>query len=130
MARKILLKGGWTLKRLYDSGWSEVSQCQACQMEEGTEKHRLHHCPERHAVRRDIPESFRKWEQKARTSKKEWKWQRGIVAHPLSESQWNRGHFSVTKWESEKHRSWNMQVEGFRDHVATDGSLLEKTGKW
>ena len=33
---------------------------------------------------------FRKWEQKAKTSKKEWKWQRGIVAHPLSESQWNR----------------------------------------
>ena len=36
----------------------------------------------------------------------------------------------MTKWESEMHKSWNMQVEGFRDHVATDGSLLEKTGKW
>ena len=36
-------------------------------MEEGTEKHRLYyHCPEWHAVRRDIPESFRKWEQKAK----------------------------------------------------------------
>ena len=23
-----------------------------------------------------------------------------------------------------------MQVEGFRGHVATDGSLLGKTGKW
>ena len=33
-------------------------------------------------------------------------------------------------WESEKHRSWCMQVEGFRGHVATDGSLLGKTGKW
>ena len=53
------------------------------------------------------------WEQKARTSKKEWKWQRGIVAHPLSESRWNRGHFTMTKWESEKHKSWCTQPEGF-----------------
>ena len=38
--------------------------------------------------------------------KKEWKWQRGIImTHLLSESQWNRGHFRMTKWESEKHRS-------------------------
>ena len=129
-ARKIFLEGGWTQKRLFDFGWSDISQCQACQMEEGTEKHRLYHCPEWHAVRRDIPESFRKWEQKANTSKKEWKWQRGIVVHPLSESQWNRGHLSVTKWESEKHRSWGMPVEGFKGYVATDGSLLGKTGKW
>ena len=49
---------------------------------------------------------------------------------PLSESQWNRGHFSVTKWESEKHRSWSMPAEGFMDHVATDGSLLGRIGKW
>ena len=32
--------------------------------------------------------------------------------------------------ESEKHRSWCMQVEGFRGHVTTDGSLLGKTDKW
>ena len=60
-------------KRLLVVGWSDISQCQACQMEEGTEKHGLHHCPEWHAVRRDIPEVFRKWEQKAKTSKTEWK---------------------------------------------------------
>ena len=34
------------------------------------------------------------------------------------------------KWESEKHKSWSMPVEGFKSHVATDGSLLGKTGKW
>ena len=33
-------------------------------------------------------------------------------------------------WESEKHRSWSMQVEGFRGRVAADVSLLGKTGKW
>ena len=47
---------------------------------------------------------FRKLEQKARISK-ELKWQRGIAEHPFSESQWIRDHFSVRKWESEKHLS-------------------------
>ena len=70
------------------------------------------------------------WEPKARTSKNEWKWQRGIVAHPLSESKWKRGHFSVTMWVSENHKNWCMPAEGFEGHVAADGSLLRKAGKW
>ena len=82
-----------------------------------------------HEVRREIPEVFRKLELKARTSKKEWKWQRGIVEHPLSGSQWNRGHISMRKWESEKHESWGIPAEGFEGHVATDGSLLVNDGK-
>ena len=73
VARKIFLEKGWTQKRLFDSGWSDVSQCQVCQIEEGTEKHRLYHCPEWYKVRRENPEAFRKLEQKVRTSKKEWK---------------------------------------------------------
>ena len=36
-------------------------------------------------------------EQKARTSKKEWKWQRGTVTHPLNESQLNRWPFRYEK---------------------------------
>ena len=67
---------------------------------------------------------------KARTSKKEWKWQRGIVEYPLSGSQWNRGHFSMRKWESEKHKSWGIPAEGLKGHVAIDGSLLGNDGKW
>ena len=118
VARKIFLEGGWTQKRLFDLGWSDVSQCQACQLEEGAEKHRLHHCPEWYEVRREIPQAFRKLKQKARTSEKEWKWQRGTVAHPLSESQWNRDHFSMKKWESEKHKNWGMPAEGFKGHSA------------
>ena len=50
--RKIFLEGGWTQERLFDIGWLDVDQCQACQWEEGTEKHRRHHCPEWHEVRR------------------------------------------------------------------------------
>ena len=117
-------------KKLYDIGWSDESECQACHKEEGAEKHRLYHCPEWHLIRREIPDAFREWEQTARPPKKEWKWQRGVVTHPLSESQWNREHFSVTKWEFEKHRSWGTPAEGFKGHVATDGSLLGTAGKW
>ena len=42
VARKIFLEGGWTEKSLSDVGWSDISQCQASQIQEGTEKHRLH----------------------------------------------------------------------------------------
>ena len=40
------------------------------------------------------------------------------------------GHFSMRNWESEKHKSWCMPAEGFKGHVATDGSLLGNAGKW
>ena len=113
VAKKIFLEGGWTPKKLLDTGWSDISQCQACQMEEG----------KWHAVRRDIPAVFRTWEQKAKTSKKEWKWQRGVVEIPLGGSQWNRGNSRMKMGESENHRSWGLQVEGFRGHVETDSSL-------
>ena len=45
VARKLVLEGGRVQKRLYDIGWPDESKCQACHKEEGTEKHRLHHCP-------------------------------------------------------------------------------------
>ena len=62
--------------------------------------------------------------------KSEWKWQRGIVEHPLSESQWNR---VTSGWKSGSRRSdksWGIPAEGFKGHVATDGSLLGTAGKW
>ena len=60
----------------------------------------------------------------------EWKWHRGAATHPLSESQWNRGHFSMKRWESEQHKRWSVPTEGFKGHVANDGSLLGTAGKW
>ena len=39
------------------------------------------------------------------------------------------GHFRMEKWESEKPKSWGMPVEGFKGHVATDGSFLGTDGK-
>ena len=67
---------------------------------------------------------------KREPQKKEWKWQRGIVTHPLSECQWNRVLFSMKKWEPEKHKSWCIPAECYKGHVATDGSLLGTAGKW
>ena len=82
-------------------------------------------CPSWNEVRRRIPEAFRKLEQKAKTSKKEWKWQRGNVTHTPSESQWNQGHFGSS-------RNINLEPPSrtFHGHVASDGSLLGVTRKW
>ena len=108
VARKLFLQGGWVQKRPFDTGWSDARKCQACHEEEGTEKHRLYHCPGWYEVRREIPEVCRICEQMAKTSKSEWKWQRGIVEHPLKESQWNRGSLHMKNWESEKHKNWDV----------------------
>ena len=70
-ARKLVLEGGWVQKKLFDIGWSDESECQACHTAEGTEKHRLYHCPE--SLRSQKPsESGSK---KRQLQKKEWKWQ-------------------------------------------------------
>ena len=129
VARELFLEGGWVQKRLFDIGRRMKVNAKPVTRKKGTEKHRIYHCPEWYGVRRWIPDALRKCEQKARTSK-EWKRQRGIVTHPLSESQWNSSHFSMKKWESEKHKNWGMPEEGFKGHVATDGSLLGTAGKW
>ena len=108
----------------------ETLRCWLVGYQSMSSMHKLYHCPEWYEVRREIPEVSRKLEQKSRTPKKEWKWQRGTVEHLLSGSQWNMEHFSMRKWKSEKHKSWSMPAEGFKGHVATDGSLSGKTGKW
>ena len=114
-----------SLAKESEENWTEKHR----KKEEGTDKHRQNDCPEWYEVRREIPEVSKKLEQKARTSKKEWKSQRGIVEHPLSGNQWNKGHFSMRKWDSEKYKSWGMPAEGSKGHVATDGSSLGNDGK-
>ena len=39
-------------------------------------------------------------------------------------------HLTVRKWELQKHQSCGMPVEGFLDHVTTDGSLVAGSGRW
>ena len=48
----------------------------------------------------------------------------GVLSRP-----WNWSYFSMKKWESEMHKSWCMLAEGFKGHVAIDGSLLGTAGK-
>ena len=98
VARKLLLTGVWVQKKLFDIGWPGESECQACHKEEGKAQ--------------ALPKSEQFF-------KKEWKWQRGIVTHPLGESQWNRGHFSMKKWECEKHKKLehaSRRLQGPRCH--------------
>ena len=130
VARKIFLAGGWKHKRLFDIGWSDVSQCQACQMEEGTEKHRLYHCAGWHEIRWEIrspsESGSKRWKPRRKSgSGKE------VSSRTLSVKANGTEASSVwQKWESEKHKSWSIPAEGFKGHVATDGSVLGKAGKW
>ena len=92
-------------KRLFDNGWSDESKCHGCCKEEGTERHRLCHWPGLYEVSREIPEAFRKLEQKAKTSNKKMEMAKRHCDDPQIESQWNTCHFSKKKKrESEKHR--------------------------
>ena len=112
-------------QRLFDTGWSDESECQACH------KEKLYHCPEWYEVRREIPEAFQKVGTKCENLKERVEVAKGSCdASLFSESQWNRGHFSMKMWESEKHKSWSMPAEGFMDQVATDGSWLGRAAKW
>ena len=120
------VEGGWVQKGMYDIGWSDDKKCRGCNKEEGTEKRRLYQCPSWREVRNQIPEEMGKRE----TSKEQRKWQRGITSHPLNGKNWTRSHVSVRRWEAKKHRSWCMPVEGSRDHVTTDGSLLRVSVRW
>ena len=52
----------------------------------------------------------------------------GRHVYPLKCHNWRRSHLSVRIRESEKHTTWSMSCEGFRDHVNTDDSLFSISG--
>ena len=91
-------------------------------------KHRLHKCPEWHEIKREIPEAFRKWEQKARNSKEEWKRQRGIVTHPISESQWNRNFSSMKSGSLKRTRVGAYQPKVSRATLQQTALFWEQLG--
>ena len=45
LVRKLVVEGGWVQKSMYDIGWLDEKKCRACDKAEGTERHRLYHCP-------------------------------------------------------------------------------------
>ena len=127
VARKIFLEGGCTLQRQFDIGWvgyQSMSRLPGGGRHRGAQALPLSGVARSKAgysrVLRKVGAKGENVEERMEVAKR----------HPLGESQWNGGHFSVTKWESEKHRSWGMPVEGFEGHAATDGSLSGKIGKW
>ena len=134
VGRKLVLEGRWVQKRLFDIGWSNGSMCQVNakavtrrKVQKSTGSTIVQEGTKTGAKSQGRAESGNK---KARISTKEWKWQRGIVTHPLSESQWNTGHFSVEEWEADNCNSCGPPAEVFQGHVATNGSLRGVAGKW
>ena len=105
-----------TQKRLFDIDWSDTSQCQACKKDEGTENAQAMPLPRMTRSQTRDARSFQEVGANNRTSKEEWKWQRGIVEHPLCGSQRNRDHFSMRKWESESTRAGACQQKGHVCH--------------
>ena len=84
--------GHWLVRR---------KKCRGCDNEEGTEKHRVYHCPSWREGRNQIPEGFGEVEAKGEDEERR--------------SNCRKSHLSVHKWESEKHKGWTLPVEGSRE---------------
>ena len=57
VVRKLVVEGeNGRRKIMYDIGWSDVTKCHGYNKAEGTEKHRLYHCPSWKEVRNQILE--------------------------------------------------------------------------
>ena len=70
-------------KRFHVMSWSE-EKCRGCN-KEGTEKHRLYHLlVSEGGQKTQILEQLGNWEQKAKTSKNDWTWQRGVASSERS----------------------------------------------
>ena len=59
--RKLVVEGGWVQTRLYDTGWWDEKKCRGCNRREGTEKHKLFHCPSWREIRNQIPKGLATW---------------------------------------------------------------------
>ena len=71
-------------------------------MEKRPEKHRLCHYLERPEIRRGDSGGLQKVGAKGENVEERMEMAKEVSSR--SESQWNRGHFSVKEWESEKHK--------------------------
>ena len=70
----------WSLdakKRLYDMKWVESKKCKGL-------RSRRYHCKEWREARHKMPDAVRSCAMKARSSKDDWKWPRGLMSRPKS----------------------------------------------
>ena len=68
--KKLVVEGGWAQQRLYDTEWSDEKIFQGCKEEE------VRRSTDSSTVMEgtQIAEELGKWEQRAKTSRKYWKW--------------------------------------------------------
>ena len=85
------------------------------------------HCPCWKGGQKSDSRNLGQWEHKGPDIKERLE---VVERHPLSQDQWKKRNLTVRRWESEKHKSWVIPVEGFWKHGVTDGSLLGVSGKW
>ena len=60
--RKLVVEVGCVQTRMCEFGGSNMKKCRGCNNEEGTEEHRLYHCPSWREVRNQILVGLWKWE--------------------------------------------------------------------
>ena len=96
--------------------------------EEGTEKHRLHHCPDWHEVRRGDSGALQKMEAKGENVEERVEVAKRYRRAPSQRKPMEQRSLQYDK-VVRKAQDLGMSVEGFKGPVATDGSLLGKAGK-
>ena len=103
------ISAAWTQNKLCDMNWADSNTCKCCEAE-GAEEHRLYHCKTWREERHRMPDGARTCEMRARSSKEDWRWQRGLMSYPASD-----GEVDIVVL--------GQKVDGFRNHTAIGGSL-------
>ena len=125
LASKIMIiVGAWTPKRLYDMCWTDSKRCQCCQAE-GTEKHRLYQGYELREEKNNMSDKVRSCDLKAKSSKEDGKWQRRLSSCPKLGKERRSSKYWEQQWHSDTSRDLDGKVDGFREHLAIDGSMKE-----
>ena len=87
-------------------------------------KQRPYRCGERGEERHKMPDVVWSCEMKANSSNDDWKWQKRCVSYPNYDNyKWKSGQSWKQKWISDTSREWDRISQGFREHIAVDGSL-------
>ena len=115
---------GWVWKRLCEIGWSDETMCRGCG--KGSGHGETQGVPLSGMERSEESNSRRSEEGglEADTSMESWLRQRGRMSHPLSNCDWREDYLSIEKVAVEQQSRVLVVLEGFRDHVTEDGSLM------
>ena len=94
-------------------------------------RHRLYQCPDWHEITREIPRGLQKVGAKKRELQRKSGSGKEVSLRTLSVKANGTEVISASRSGSPRStRAGVCQQRAFKGHVATDGSLLGKTGKW